>query len=162
MRVDHRRIECGIYQVESKVTGEEEVITFDINFGRTEGKPVRLSMETLHSIEHIFNYQLSNVFPTGKGYRKVYFGIKGCRTGFNLISLSPVSNLKPERVVMGAVVDACRLALSDRTVPMSKEIDCSAYWELKFTDEIDSYLNKILLMAKSVINQGLSQYPVVQ
>lgn len=162
MKVDHRKVECGVYQVESKVTGEEEVITFDINFGRTEGKPVRPLMETLHSVEHILNYYISNVIPDGRGFRKVYFGIKGCRTGFVLITISPVDKMKPERVIMGSVVDACRIALNERIVPMSKEVDCPAYWELKFTDEVDSLLNKILLMAKNVVNVGLSTYPVMQ
>lgn len=81
-RIDHLRLEPGIYVSRKDVFGGVTLTTFDIRLTAPNREPV-LNTAELHTIEHLGATFLRN--RDGVKERVVYFGPMGCRTGFYAI-----------------------------------------------------------------------------
>ena len=81
-RVDHNKLEPGVYVSRKDRVGEGSVTTFDLRMTTPNREPVMNTAE-IHTLEHLGATFLRNQAEWGE--RIVYFGPMGCRTGFYLI-----------------------------------------------------------------------------
>lgn len=79
-KIDHTKLQPGIYLHEIKRSGNAYVTTYDFRFKRPN-KENYLSNSAIHSLEHLIATFYSNKYPKDK----IYFGPMGCQTGFYLV-----------------------------------------------------------------------------
>ena len=128
--VDHKRLLPGVYVSRKDSTGHDVVTTFDIRMTRPNFEPVMNTAE-IHTLEHLGATFLRNLEEWG--YKIIYFGPMGCRTGFYLLlagdyeSEDIISLLREmfefvchfEGEIPGAAPEACGNYL-DQNLPMAK------------------------------------------
>ena len=128
--VDHKRLLPGVYVSRKDSTGHDVVTTFDIRMTRPNFEPVMNTAE-IHTLEHLGATFLRN--HEEWGYKIIYFGPMGCRTGFYLLlagdyeSEDIISLLREmfefvchfEGEIPGAAPEACGNYL-DQNLPMAK------------------------------------------
>ncbi len=121
-RIDHERLEAGLYVSRTDRMGETFVTTFDLRFTRPNREPV-LDMPAVHTVEHLGATFLRNSERKGE---VLYFGPMGCRTGFYLLMFGKLS---PEDV-FPLVVKMCEFILSfEGPIPGATPAECGNYSE---------------------------------
>ena len=132
--VDHTKLTKGIYI--SRI--DDNLITFDIRMTTPNLEPA-LDPKAAHTIEHIGATLLRN----GKFKDKIiYFGPRGCLTGFYLI----VKELDLNQVIELVKEVFSKIALWDQEIPGAKIEECGNY---SFMD-----LNKAKEAARYFINSS--------
>jgi S-ribosylhomocysteine lyase len=81
-KVDHLKLQPGIYVSRKDHVGAEVITTFDLRMTSPNEEPVMNTAE-VHTIEHLGATFLRNHQAFGE--RVIYFGPMGCRTGFYLL-----------------------------------------------------------------------------
>ena len=128
--VDHKRLLPGVYVSRKDSPGHDVVTTFDIRMTRPNFEPVMNTAE-IHTLEHLGATFLRNHEEWGD--KIIYFGPRGCRTGFYLLlagdyeSEDIISLLREmfefvchfEGEIPGAAPEACGNYL-DQNLPMAK------------------------------------------
>ena len=121
-RIDHLKLQPGLYVSRRDSRDGLEVTTFDLRFTRPNREPV-MDMPAVHSIEHLGATYLRN--SEGKE-DVIYFGPMGCRTGFYLVLFG---RLEPEDVYV-RVCGMCRFILDfEGEVPGAKPEECGNWSE---------------------------------
>ena len=107
-RIDHLKLESGLYVSRRDKKGDVVVTTFDLRITAPNREPV-IDMPALHTIEHLCATFLRN---SDQKDDIVYFGPMGCRTGFYLL-VRNADNFK--------VLEELKLALK-KTIEFDGEI----------------------------------------
>lgn len=101
-RVNHLKLESGLYVSRKDSCNGVAVTTFDLRFTAPNREPV-MEIAAVHTLEHLGATFLRN---SGAGNKVVYFGPMGCRTGFYLVMFGDLES----RDVYDLVVDMCTFA----------------------------------------------------
>lgn len=121
-KVNHLKLEPGLYVSRKDKSNGCTVTTFDMRFTAPNREPV-MDMPAVHTIEHLGATYLRN------SQRKddiVYFGPMGCRTGFYLLMFGDIA----PREIYGLVVDLCNFILNyEGAVPGATPEECGNYLE---------------------------------
>ncbi len=121
-KIDHEKLEPGLYVSRRDKMGECEVTTFDLRFTAPNREPV-LDMGALHSVEHLGATFLRN---SKRKDEVLYFGPMGCRTGFYLLMFGRLSS----EDVFELVSKMCEFILSfEGPVPGATPKECGNYLE---------------------------------
>ena len=80
--IDHLKLVPGVYVSRKDTIGKEVITTFDLRMTSPNDEPVMNTAE-VHTIEHLAATFLRN-HPV-YGDKTIYFGPRGCRTGFYLL-----------------------------------------------------------------------------
>lgn len=121
-RIDHEKLEAGLYV--SRIDGKQEacVTTFDLRFTRPNREPV-MDMPAVHTIEHLGATFLRN---SPRREEVVYFGPMGCRTGFYLVMFGRLSSEE----VFDLVVEMCNFILAfEGPIPGATPKECGNFSE---------------------------------
>lgn len=121
-KIDHNRLERGIFVSRRDVTPSGDVITtFDIRMTRPNREPA-LSPESLHAMEHLAATFLRN-HPVWKE-RVIYWGPMGCCTGNYLLLAGDCSS--PE--ILPLVSETMRFVAGfEGDIPGATPRDCGNY-----------------------------------
>ncbi len=87
-RIDHEKLEAGLYVSRIDKRGEACATTFDLRFTRPNREPV-MDMPAVHTVEHLGATFLRN---SERKDEVIYFGPMGCRTGFYLVMFGALSS----------------------------------------------------------------------
>ncbi len=121
-KVNHLKLEPGLYVSRKDKSNGCTVTTFDMRFTAPNREPV-MDMPAVHTIEHLGAMYLRN------SQRKddiVYFGPMGCRTGFYLLMFGDIA---PQEIY-GLAVDLCNFILNyEGAVPGATPEECGNYLE---------------------------------
>ena len=133
--VDHRKLTKGIYL--SRIDGD--IMTYDLRFCKPNSGSL-LNNSTLHSVEHMMATLLRNSEIKDD---VIYFGPRGCQTGFYLLVRDNVSH----QTVLDEVKKALMGTIEyNGEMPGASEIECGNYANLDLNSAkaacID-YLNAI-------------------
>ncbi len=121
-RIDHTRLEPGLYLSRQDKKLLTAVSTFDLRFTRPNREPV-MDMPAVHTIEHLGATFLRS---SSRGEDVVYFGPMGCRTGFYLLMFG---KLTPSDV-LGLVKEMCAFILSfEGEIPGATPSECGNFSE---------------------------------
>ncbi len=121
-RIDHERLEPGLYVSRTDAAGETFVTTFDLRFTRPNREPV-LDMPALHTVEHLGATFLRNSERKGE---ILYFGPMGCRTGFYLL----MSGKLTSEEVFPLIEKMCEYILSFKgPIPGATPKECGNFME---------------------------------
>lgn len=121
-KVNHLKLNRGLYVSRKDVYNNVTVTTFDLRF-TVPNKTEPIPNPALHTIEHLFATFLRNGEMKDK---IVYFGPMGCRTGFYLILFG---DLYPQDVY-DMVIQACDFVLEfSGEIPGNKPEECGNYLE---------------------------------
>ena len=125
-KVNHLKLEPGLYVSRKDVYSGVTVTTFDLRFTRPNVEPV-IDQPALHAIEHLG----ATFFRNSKIKEKViYFGPMGCRTGFYLVTFGDLTSLD----VYDHVIDACDYIINfDGKIPGASPVECGNYLELNLS-----------------------------
>ena len=121
-RIDHEKLEAGLYV--SRIDGKQEacVTTFDLRFTRPNREPV-MDMPAVHTIEHLGATFLRN---SPRREEVVYLGPMGCRTGFYLVMFGRLSSEE----VFDLVVEMCNFILAfEGPIPGATPKECGNFSE---------------------------------
>ena len=80
--IDHIKLQPGVYVSRKDPVGDQTITTFDLRMTSPNEEPVMNTAE-MHTIEHLAATFLRN--HTNYGSKTIYFGPRGCRTGFYLL-----------------------------------------------------------------------------
>ncbi|MGI6279917.1 MAG: S-ribosylhomocysteine lyase [Acutalibacteraceae bacterium] len=121
-RVDHLKLEPGIYL--SRLDRHEgvAVTTFDLRFTAPNREPV-VDMPALHTIEHLGATFLRN---SEQKDNILYFGPMGCRTGFYLLVLG---EQKPQEIAL-LIIKMCDFIIGfEGEIPGARPEECGNWRE---------------------------------
>ena len=123
-KVDHIRLQPGLYVSRKDPVGSEIVTTFDLRLTSPNDEPVMNTAE-IHTMEHLAATYLRNA-PQWKD-KVLYFGPMGCRTGFYLLLTGDYNS----RDVL-PLVQACFAFIADFSgeVPGASARDCGNYLDM--------------------------------
>ncbi len=151
-KIDHERLERGIFVSRTDAVDTSVVTTFDIRMKRPNREPVMNTAE-MHTIEHLgatFLRQLSSI-PE----KIIYFGPMGCRTGFYLI----VSGSDDSKSILPTVKKMFEhISSYNGEVPGADPISCGNYLDMNLPMakyEAAKFLSEVLTAPK---NENL-EYP---
>ena len=121
-KVDHDKLERGLYVSRIDNFGGVDITTFDLRITAPNKEPV-IDMPALHTIEHLGATYLRNSQFKGD---IVYFGPMGCRTGCYLLMKGKLSPLD----VLPLVLEFCDFVINfEGEIPGAKKIECGNYLE---------------------------------
>lgn len=140
-RIDHERLEAGLYVSRIDRRGEACVTTFDLRFTRPNREPV-MDMPAVHSIEHLGATFLRS---SPRKDEIIYFGPMGCRTGFYLVMFGELA----AEDVCGLVSAMCEYILAfDGPIPGASPKECGNYSEQNL-DMAKYYVSRYLAELKN-------------
>ena len=103
-RIDHLKLESGLYVSRRDKKGDVVVTTFDLRITAPNREPV-IDMPALHTIEHLCATFLRN---SEQKDDVVYFGPMGCRTGCYLVMFGGLTSCD----VYDLVIDMCDFVIN--------------------------------------------------
>ena len=121
-RIDHTRLEPGIY-VSRRDGGEANpVTTFDLRFTRPNREPA-MEMSAVHTIEHLGATSLRS---SSRKEEIVYFGPMGCRTGCYLVMFGRLTS----ESILPLIRDMLQFILDfEGPIPGAAPASCGNYLE---------------------------------
>ena len=121
-KIDHLKLESGLYVSRRDQKGDCVVTTFDLRITAPNREPV-IDMPALHTIEHLCATFLRN---SEQKDDVVYFGPMGCRTGCYLVMFGDLTSCD----VYDLVIDMCDFVINfDGDIPGASPIECGNYSE---------------------------------
>ena len=120
---NHDTLAVGLHEC-GNISG---VTTWDLRFKKPNAGDY-ISPKALHSIEHIIATILRN---SDKKQNIVYFGPRGCRTGFYLLTV----NMGYDEV-LSLLKESFLLALTFKEIPGNKREECGNYLEHDLNDAV--------------------------
>lgn len=121
-RIDHLKLESGLYVSRRDKKSDVVVTTFDLRITAPNREPV-IDMPALHTIEHLCATFLRN------SYQKddvVYFGPMGCRTGCYLVMFGDLTSAD----VYDLVISMCDFVINfEGEIPGASPVECGNYSE---------------------------------
>jgi S-ribosylhomocysteine lyase len=121
-RVDHTKLEPGIYVSRRDIAKTPVITTFDIRLTRPNVEPP-IDQAALHTIEHLGATFLRN--SNVKDYI-VYFGPMGCRTGLYLVFCDCTSVTEIRKLITEMFQFICDF---EGEIPGAKAEECGNYLE---------------------------------
>ena len=123
-KIDHTKLEPGLYVSRKDRVGVHVITTFDLRITAPNKEPVMGTAE-IHAIEHLAATYLRNDLEWGQDI--LYFGPMGCRTGFYLI----VAGDWTSEDVLALVTDCFQFISTFRgDVPGASPVECGNYRDL--------------------------------
>ena len=121
-RIDHLKLESGLYVSRRDKKGDCIVTTFDLRITAPNREPV-IDVPALHTIEHLCATYLRN---SAQKDDVVYFGPMGCRTGCYLVMFGDLSSAD----VYDLVISMCDFVIEfEGDIPGASPIECGNYSE---------------------------------
>ena len=121
-RIDHLKLESGLYVSRRDKKGDVVVTTFDLRITAPNREPV-IDMPALHTIEHLCATFLRN---SDQKDDIVYFGPMGCRTGCYLVMFGDLVSAD----VYDLVISMCDFVLEfEGEIPGASAVECGNYSE---------------------------------
>ena len=121
-RIDHLKLESGLYVSRRDKKGDVVVTTFDLRITAPNREPV-IDMPALHTIEHLCATFLRN---SDQKDDIVYFGPMGCRTGCYLVMFGDLVSAD----VYDLVISMCDFVLEfEGKIPGASAVECGNYSE---------------------------------
>lgn len=121
-KIDHLKLESGLYVSRRDQKGDCVVTTFDLRITAPNREPV-IDMPALHTIEHLCATYLRN---SEQKDDVVYFGPMGCRTGCYLVMFGDLKS----QDVYDLVIDMCDFVINFKgEIPGASPIECGNYSE---------------------------------
>ena len=121
-KIDHLKLESGLYVSRRDQKGDCVVTTFDLRITAPNREPV-IDMPALHTIEHLCATFLRN---SKQKDDIVYFGPMGCRTGCYLVMFGDLTSCD----AYGLVIDMCDFVINfEGEIPGASPIECGNYSE---------------------------------
>ena len=121
-KIDHLKLESGLYVSRRDQKGDCVVTTFDLRITAPNREPV-IDMPALHTIEHLCATFLRN---SDQKDDIVYFGPMGCRTGCYLVMFGDLTS----RDVYDLVIDMCDFVINfEGEIPGASPVECGNYSE---------------------------------
>ena len=121
-KIDHLKLESGLYVSRRDQKGDCVVTSFDLRITAPNREPV-IDMPALHTIEHLCATFLRN---SEQKDDVVYFGPMGCRTGCYLVMFGDLSSCD----VYDLVIDMCDFVINfEGEIPGASPIECGNYSE---------------------------------
>ena len=121
-RIDHLKLESGLYVSRRDKKGDVVVTTFDLRITAPNREPV-IDMPALHTIEHLCATFLRN---SDQKDDIVYFGPMGCRTGCYLVMFGDLASAG----VYDLVISMCDFVLEfEGEIPGASAVECGNYSE---------------------------------
>jgi S-ribosylhomocysteine lyase len=121
-KIDHLKLESGLYVSRRDQKGDCVVTTFDLRITAPNREPV-IDVPALHTIEHLCATYLRN---SAQKDDVVYFGPMGCRTGCYIVMFGDLTSLD----VYDLVVDMCDFVINfEGEIPGASPIECGNYSE---------------------------------
>lgn len=121
-RIDHLKLESGLYVSRRDKKGDVVVTTFDLRITAPNREPV-IDMPALHTIEHLCATFLRN---SDQKDDIVYFGPMGCRTGCYLVMFGDLAST----YVYDLVISMCDFVLEfEGEIPGASAVECGNYSE---------------------------------
>ena len=121
-RIDHLKLESGLYVSRRDKKGDVAVTTFDLRITAPNREPV-IDMPALHTIEHLCATFLRN---SDQKDDIVYFGPMGCRTGCYLVMFGDLVSAD----VYDLVISMCDFVLGfEGEIPGASAVECGNYSE---------------------------------
>ena len=121
-RIDHLKLESGLYVSRRDKKGDVVVTTFDLRITAPNREPV-IDMPALHTIEHLCATFLRN---SDQKDDIVYFGPMGCRTGCYLVMFGNLVSAD----VYDLVISMCDFVLGfEGEIPGASAVECGNYSE---------------------------------
>ncbi len=121
-KVNHLKLESGLYVSRVDVNRGCAVTTFDLRFTAPNREPV-MDMPAIHTIEHLGATYLRN---SSLKEDVVYFGPMGCRTGFYLIMFGKLRSEDVYELVMNMLRFISEF---EGEIPGAKPQECGNYSE---------------------------------
>jgi S-ribosylhomocysteine lyase len=122
-KVDHLRLQKGLYVSRQDTFGGTALTTFDLRFKAPNREPV-IDMPVMHTLEHLLATFLRNHSVWGK--RVVYAGPMGCRTGCYLIMEGNLGS----RDILPVITEALRwICAYEGDIPGAAPADCGNWRE---------------------------------
>ncbi len=125
-KVDHTKLEEGLYVSRKDTKNSVTVTTFDLRMTKPNINPP-LDVPAIHAIEHLVATFLRN---SDKSDDVVYFGPMGCRTGFYLLMFGDLKSLDVLGIVENAMQFVCDFS---GEIPGASAVECGNYKELNLT-----------------------------
>ena len=121
-KIDHLKLESGLYVSRRDQKGDCVVTTFDLRITAPNREPV-IDVPALHTIEHLCATYLRN---SAQKDDVVYFGPMGCRTGCYLVMFGDLKS----QDVYDLVVDMCDFVINfEGEIPGASPVECGNYSE---------------------------------
>ena len=121
-RIDHLKLESGLYVSRRDKKGDCIVTTFDLRITAPNREPV-VDVPALHTIEHLCATYLRN---SAQKDDVVYFGPMGCRTGCYLVMFGDLSSAD----VYDIVISMCDFVIEfEGDIPGASPVECGNYSE---------------------------------
>ena len=117
-KINHKKLEPGIYLHDVQQFGKLFVTTFDLRF-KKPNKGDFLNNTELHSLEHMIATFYASKFPQDK----IYFGPMGCQTGFYLV----VAGQKELKWLEASLVKINTYINEATEVPGNSNLRCGNY-----------------------------------
>jgi len=143
-KIDHERLERGIFVSRVDPVGGECMTTFDIRMKRPNREPVMNTAE-IHTIEHLgatYLRQRSELMDS-----VIYFGPMGCRTGFYLI----LAGERTSEEILPAIAETFLFISGyNGEVPGADPVSCGNYLDLNLgmaKYEADKFYREVLSCA---------------
>ena len=121
--IDHLKLLPGVYVSRKDRVDDQVITTFDIRMTRPNYEPVMNTAE-VHTIEHLAATWLRNNEEWKD--RVLYFGPRGCRTGFYLLT----RGLTPAEALSLTVESFRFMAAFEGDVPGASEVECGNYRDM--------------------------------
>lgn len=135
-RIDHEKLEAGLYVSRLDKQGETYVTTFDLRLIRPNREPV-MDMPAVHTVEHLGATFLRN--SPGRD-EVIYFGPMGCRTGFYLVMFGRLTSEDVYELVKGM----CEFILAfEGPIPGASPKECGN-WSEQNLDMAKYYVSRYL------------------
>lgn len=123
-KIDHTRLQPGLYVSRKDRVGDQVVTTFDLRLCRPNSEPMMGTAE-MHTIEHLAATYLRNDLKWGPSI--LYFGPMGCRTGFYLIVAGDYTSNDILPLVMGCFQFICNF---EGDIPGASAVECGNYRDM--------------------------------
>ena len=121
-KIDHLKLESGLYVSRRDQKGDCVVTTFDLRITAPNREPV-IDMPALHTIEHLCATFLRN---SAQKDDVVYFGPMGCRTGCYLVMFGDLTSVD----VYDLVISMCDFVINfEGEIPGASPVECGNYSE---------------------------------
>lgn len=121
-KIDHLKLEPGLYVSRRDKKGDCVVTTFDLRMTAPNREPV-IDVPALHTIEHLCATYLRN---SAQKSNVVYFGPMGCRTGCYLVMFGDLTSYD----VYDLVINMCDFVINfTGDIPGASPIECGNYSE---------------------------------
>lgn len=116
-KINHKKLQPGIYLHDQKQIKNMVITTFDLRF-KSPNKGNYLSNVEMHSLEHLIA-----TFYTSNYHEKIYFGPMGCQTGFYLV----VAGKKNLKWLKDSLAKCDKFITNAKTIPGQNPTSCGNY-----------------------------------